>query len=112
CVPPGNRPTPDEISTCFAFFRRELALVERPRVIVCLGAIAWSVALRWSSDLGPVPKPKPRFGHGAAFDPDDGRPGLLGAFPPSQLNTRTGRLTPPMFDRVLRRARELLELEG
>jgi uracil-DNA glycosylase family 4 len=109
CAPPGNRPTPDEIARCFPFLQRELELVERPRVLLCLGAIAWSAALRALGERGPLPVPKPRFGHGAEFAPGDERPILLGAFHPSQLNTRTGRLTAPMFDRVLERARELID---
>jgi uracil-DNA glycosylase len=50
-------------------------------------------------------RPKPRFGHGAeaAIGPYT----LLGTYHPSQQNTFTGRLTAPMFDDVLGRARDL-----
>ncbi len=61
CAPPANKPTPVERDTCLPYFARELALLSRARVIVCLGAFAWDAALR---TLGPV-RPKPRFGHGA-----------------------------------------------
>jgi len=65
--------------------------------------------LRWLRDGGHVlPAPRPKFGHGAELALA-GAPLLLGAFHPSQLNTRTGRLTAPMFDAVVRRA--LRELE-
>src|SRR5678809_1541298 len=36
CAPPGNRPTPAERDTCLPFLTRELALLERLRVIVPL----------------------------------------------------------------------------
>jgi uracil-DNA glycosylase family 4 len=109
CAPPGNRPTPQELATCFPLLRRELELATRTRVILCLGAIAWSAALRALGELGPLPSRKPPFGHGAEFEPGDGRPALLASFHPSQLNTRTGRLTAPMFDAVLRRAKQRLD---
>lgn len=41
CRPPGNRtPTPDEMSVCIPFLRRQIALV-RPKTLVALGATAW-----------------------------------------------------------------------
>lgn len=108
CAPPGNRPTPDEIARCAPFLLRELALAERVRVLLCLGEIAWKAALRALGELGELPKPRPRFAHGAHFDPGDARPVLLASFHPSQLNTRTGRLTPAMLDSVLAQARKLV----
>jgi uracil-DNA glycosylase family 4 len=107
CAPPDNRPTPAERETCLPFSLRELALLADTRVIVCLGALAWEAALRIRG--APVPRPRPRFGHGAEHDPGDGVP-LLGTFHPSQQNTFTGRLTPDMLDAVLERAREMAGL--
>jgi uracil-DNA glycosylase family 4 len=110
CAPPGNRPTPREIERCFSFVQRELDLARDVRVILCLGAIAWASALRLLREHGAeLPVPKPRFGHGAELDLGASWPALVGSFHPSQLNTRTGRLTAPMFARVVRRAQELAD---
>jgi uracil-DNA glycosylase family 4 len=106
CPPPANRPTPGERDNCLPYLERELELLERSRVLVALGAFAWDGALRTARSLGEeVPKPKPRFGHGA--EAPLGRWALLGCYHPSQQNTFTGRLTEPMLDNVFRRAREL-----
>jgi len=110
CVPPANLPKPAETDECFPFLVRELELMKNVRVILCLGGLAWNVALRLYRELGiPVARPKPKFGHAAEYDPGDGAPVMLASFHPSQLNTYTGRLTRPMFAKVMRRARALID---
>ena len=106
CAPPANRPTPQERDNCLPWTERELMLLPRVRVIVCLGAFAWDAGLRVRAALGdPAPRPRPRFGHGAELPGE--RWTLLGCFHPSQQNTFTGRLTEAMLDAVFGRAREL-----
>ena len=102
CAPPANKPTTDERDTCAPFLVRELRLLSEVRVIVALGAFGWDAALRALAALGDVPARKPRFGHGVEVTIGPYR--LLGTYHPSQQNTFTGRLTPDMFDAVIRRA--------
>jgi uracil-DNA glycosylase family 4 len=106
CAPPGNKPTPEERDRCVPFLVRELALLPA-RVVLALGSFAWDGALRAITDAERVanPRPKPRFGHGA--EASVGSFTIIGAFHPSQQNTFTGKLTPEMFDEVVRRARFL-----
>jgi uracil-DNA glycosylase family 4 len=106
CAPPRNRPTPRERDNCLPFLAAELRALDRAAAIVALGSFAWDGALRAMRELGhPIPRPKPQFGHGAeaAIGPLD----LIGCYHPSQQNTFTGKLTEPMLDGVLARAREL-----
>jgi uracil-DNA glycosylase len=77
----------------------------RLRVLVALGAFAWGGALRALSALGHPTRPRPGFGHGA--EASVGPFVLLGSYHPSQQNTFTGKLTPPMLDAVFERAVEL-----
>jgi uracil-DNA glycosylase family 4 len=110
CAPPDNKPLPEERDRCAPFLRRELALLTEVRVIVALGAFAWEAALRAvqgvetrpTAPTRPLPRPLPRFGHGA--ETPAGRYTVLGTYHPSQQNTFTGRLTPAMLDAVLARA--------
>jgi uracil-DNA glycosylase len=101
CAPPANRPLPAERDNCLPYFSRELELLARARVIVCLGGFAWDCALRV---LGPV-RPRPKFAHGALSEV--GGYTLLGCYHVSQQNTFTGKLTEPMLDAVFSQAREL-----
>jgi uracil-DNA glycosylase len=117
CAPPDNRPTIEERDTCAPWLVREVDLVSGSlRAVVCLGLYGWDAALRTFRHLGyDVPRPKPRFGHGAeaALTAPDGRPVvLLGSYHPSQQNTFTGKLTEPMLDAVLGRAAELAGVRG
>jgi uracil-DNA glycosylase family 4 len=105
CAPPMNRPTPQERDRCLPYLERELAALDRLRVVVALGSFAWDGALRALGALGHTRRPKPRFGHGV--EAEVGPFTLLGCFHPSQQNTFTGKLTPDMLDAVLRRAVEL-----
>jgi uracil-DNA glycosylase family 4 len=109
CAPPANKPTSAERDACLPWSVRELELLGRLRVLVCLGGFAWSAALRLLSAAGAPPaRPAPRFAHEAEWG--GGRYTLLGCYHPSQQNTFTGRLTEPMLDAVLRRARSLAGL--
>lgn len=111
CAPPENKPTIQERDTCAPWVNRELELVAPSmRVVLCLGGFGWDAALRALRGAGyDVPRPKPRFGHGAeVFVPGPhGGVSLLGCYHPSQHNTFTGRLTMTMTDQVFARAREL-----
>jgi uracil-DNA glycosylase len=79
--------------------------------VVSLGLYGWDATLRTFRALGyDVPRPKPRFGHGAEavlVSPVGHPVTLLGSYHPSQQNTFTGKLTEAMLDAVLRRAAEL-----
>jgi uracil-DNA glycosylase family 4 len=107
CAPPLNRPTNVERDNCAPYLVRELAALRRVRVIVALGAFAWDAAIRTIVAGLSIPQPRPRqqFGHGAEAAIGSYR--VIGSFHPSQRNTFTGRLSPPMLETVLRRAAEL-----
>jgi len=104
CAPPANKPTPAERDRCRPFLERELALLRDVRVFVPLGQFGYQVLC---GILGVVPRP--RFGHGAEVELPGGR-AIVCSYHVSQQNTFTGRLTEPMFDAVLTRARTLAGL--
>ncbi|WP_332836128.1 uracil-DNA glycosylase [Propioniciclava soli] len=105
CAPPANQPTTAERATCGPWLDRELQLLEpQLRSILCLGSIGWDAALVALRRGGwEVPRPKPRFGHGAVAEvatPTGRGVRLVGSYHVSQQNTFTGRLTEAMLDAV------------
>ena len=103
CAPPDNKPLPAELGHCSDFLDREWTLLKRKRVILALGGIAWNaawaLAQRMSCDL--ATRARPAFAHGATVQLTR-QLTMIGSYHVSQQNTFTGRLTPEMFDTVIR----------
>ena len=110
CAPPQNRPSREELANCMSWSERELPLLHDVRVILCLGAFAWNAALTLRTVVygESALRPRPRFTHGGELPGE--RIAMLGCYHPSQQTTFTGRLTEPMFDGVIARARTLAGL--
>jgi uracil-DNA glycosylase len=102
CLPPANKPLPLEIKICNNFLRAELEQSREARVILALGAIAHAAVLR----AGDLPAGAHRFAHGAEHSLSGGRV-LLDSYHCSRYNTQTRRLTTPMFEGIIGRARDL-----
>ncbi|TMB64918.1 MAG: hypothetical protein E6J43_12755, partial [Chloroflexi bacterium] len=98
CVPPGNKPTPQERDNCLPHLERELSLLPW-RVIVALGSFAYDGVCRAFSV-----RKRPAFGHGVEAPLEDGRT-IICSYHPSQQNTQTGRLTREMLDGISPRTR-------
>ncbi|MCU1359689.1 MAG: uracil-DNA glycosylase [Ilumatobacteraceae bacterium] len=98
CAPPDNAPLPEERDMCRPFLTREVALLDRLAVVVCLGNFAYQAACQHFGV-----RPRPKFGHGVEAAVAGG-PTLLCSFHPSQQNTFTGRLTETMLDQIFDRA--------
>ncbi len=112
CAPPANKPSPQERATCAPWLDRDVRLaLPTLRAVLALGSIGFEAFLGAARRTGwAVPRPKPRFGHGAQVPlvtPDGRVVPLLASYHVSQQNTFTGKLTEQMLDDVLARAREL-----
>ena len=99
CAPPDNKPNPEELNNCQPFLERELEFIQ-PKVIVCLGKIAFDRILKIFAVRGL------KFAHGAAYELMTGQ-WLLCSYHPSQQNTSTKKLTVKMFDAIWEKARDL-----
>lgn len=106
CAPPDNKPTPAEFAKCRPFLIRELKLLTKVKVVVCLGRLAFDTYLTVLQGEG-------RIGSRSAFRFEHGgmhalTPLLISSYHPSQQNTSTGRLTREMLHGVFASARASL----
>ncbi|BCR04079.1 uracil-DNA glycosylase [Desulfuromonas versatilis] len=112
CVPPENRPRPDEFETCRPFLQQELAALENLRVVVALGQGAFTSYLRRLKQQGQIRRlAELPFAHGAVYRPAAG-PWLVASYHTSRYNVQTGRITEPMFLDLLNRVRQLARGEN
>ena len=105
CVPPQNKPTPQEISTCRAYLKQTLAALAQLRIVLALGRVAHETLLRaFGARSAEFP-----FSHGKrhAIRPDG--PSLFDSYHCSRYNTNTGVLTETMFRDVFAAVRAELD---
>jgi uracil-DNA glycosylase family 4 len=95
CVPPENKPTPQEVAACRPFLIDEIAAMPNLRAILALGQVSHGAVL---TALGQR-KSAFRFGHGAMHPLPDGKL-LADSYHCSRYNTNTGKLTTEMFESV------------
>ena len=111
CVPPNNKPTTEEKSTCAPFMANEIELLlPTAKVFVALGNFAWTGLITQFISMGfEVRSPRPKFGHGATFTVKS-KAGqelkVIGSYHPSQQNTFTKKLTPAMLDGIFKMANQ------
>ena len=103
CAPPGNKPTPQEETTCRPFLAARIAAMPNLRAIVTLGDVSRRNVLRALGHKATAAAP----GHGT--ETDIGRYRIFNSYHCSRLNTNTGRLTPAMFEAIFLRVGVFLE---
>jgi len=102
CLPPQNKPLPEEIRCCNRYLAAELR-AQPPRVILALGSIAHQAVLLACG----LKRTSRKFAHHAVHDlpstPNSARSiRLYDSYHCSRYNTQTKRLTETMFQAVLR----------
>ncbi|MGB4107711.1 MAG: uracil-DNA glycosylase [Alphaproteobacteria bacterium] len=103
CVPPENKPTPEEMRQCLGFLQMEMAALKNVKVILSLGLISHNSVLKALDRKISAHK----FAHNAVHDL--GKVKLVDSYHCSRYNTQTKRLTPAMFHNVFETITELLQ---
>jgi len=105
CVPPGNKPTRNEIGNCLPWLEREIESLPNLQGFIALGRIAFEGLLRIIKPASTL-ETKPKFSHLAYYALGDGLTWILCSYHPSRQNTQTGKLTQEMFDLVWQTAKQ------
>lgn len=119
CAPPDNKPLPQELLACSHFLDREIAGLEKVKVVVALGKIGFDAYLNYVKRRGLFAREERSvfkhypfkhflFKHGASYRLPDGKV-LLASYHPSNQNTQTGKLTREMFVKIFKEAARLAD---
>lgn len=97
CVPPENKPLPDEIKNCAPFLKSEIIAMPNLKSILCLGLLSHNAIIKYFG-LKPV---HAQFAHGATHK--IGTVTIFDSYHCSRYNTNTKRLTADMFRDVFKK---------
>ncbi len=104
CVPPQNKPTPEEAKTCNPFLVREIAAMPNLRLILSLGSTSHQAVVKTFK----LKQSAFKFGHGVVHQL---KPGLvlLDSYHTSRYNINTGTLTREMFADIIEKAKKIIK---
>ncbi len=108
CVPPMDKPKPNELLNCSKFFSQELVLLKNVSCILALGKIAFDSCLRYFRNQFHFLMKDYPFGHGNKYILENGII-LIGSYHPSPRNVNTGRLTQSMMISLLEKVKKLIK---
>ena len=108
CVPPGDKPTPMELRTCFSFFEKEIHHLCQVSTIVALGKIAFDACLNFYKENYPIKNKNYVFSHGGKFRLPDNKI-LIGSYHPSPRNVNTGRINVHKMVSLLNEVKQIIK---
>ena len=108
CVPPEDKPKPEELKTCFNFFREEINYLVKINTIVALGKIAFDACLNFYMQDYDLKRKDFVFQHGTEYMLPDSKI-LIGSYHPSPRNVNTGRIDENKMVRLLKKVKKIMD---
>ncbi len=87
CVPPFDKPTSQELSTCFDYLKNEILELKNLKTILTLGQIAFNACLK----LYNLKKKDYKFTHGVKYNITENKQ-IVACYHPSPRNVNTKRI--------------------
>ena len=91
CVPPGDKPTREELRTCFSYLKAEFDLLYNVNTVLALGKIAFDSCINFYKENFPIQNKDYVFSHASKFTMPDNKD-LIASYHPSPRNVNTGRI--------------------
>jgi uracil-DNA glycosylase family 4 len=109
CVPPLDKPLPEELKNCSSFFRNEIILLKQLTMIVALGKIAFDACIKFYKQNYKLNNKDFIFSHGKHYALPDGKT-LIGCYHPSPRNVNTGRININKMTNIFMKAKRKLKI--
>ena len=107
CVPPGDKPTLNELKTCFKYFRQEIDSLKNIKIIVALGKIAFDVCIEFYKENYLIKSKDFIFAHAAKYELPDQKI-LIGCYHPSPRNVNTKRINLNMMVKLFKNVKKII----
>ena len=108
CVPPGDKPTNNELKNCSNYFMKELDYLKNAEVIVALGKVAFDNCLKIYKERFNISM-KFQFKHGKTYLLPDNKI-LIPCYHPSPRNVNTRIITSAKINQIFRKAKKIAKL--
>jgi len=110
CVPPGDKPTPDELQTCSIFFKKENQYLSNVSFILALGKIAFDACINFYKNDYNLKSRDFIFSHGCKYELPDKKI-LVGSYHPSPRNVNTGRINVSKMVLLLKNLQMMMKIK-
>ena len=107
CVPPGDKPTPLELKTCFKYFKQEIDLLSNVKIIIALGKIAFDACIKFNKGIYFLKNKDYVFTHAAKYKLPDKKI-LVGCYHPSPRNVNTKRINLNKMVRLFKNVKKII----
>ena len=104
CVPPNDKPTSNELKNCFRFFKEELNILKNVEIMLALGKIAFDTCINFFN----LKKSKYPFKHGQHYVVNK-KIQIIACYHPSPRNVNTGLIDEIKMNKVLDKAKRMIE---
>ena len=105
CVPPGDKPMNNELTSCSNYFMKELDYLKNLKVIVTLGKVAFDNCLKIYKKRFRIDQ-KISFKHNKKYLLPDGKI-LIACYHPSPRNVNTKVVTSSMISQLFQKAKKI-----
>ena len=109
CVPPGDKPTSDELKTCSYYFKKENQYLIKVDIILTLGKIAFDACINFYKNDYSIKKKDFVFFHGCKYTLPDKKI-LIGSYHPSPRNVNTGKINVKQMVSLFKNVKEMMRV--